>query len=191
MRPDPDPQKTAEEFNDAHKLGDVVHYAEVMGDPMEEREIAGPAFVMGGHSAMVRFKGKTGCYSVQHCQKIPATHLLISVEKSRQGQPLTAFWRPEGRGYTTKIDEAGRYTKKEAEATVGSSLASVTIECRHCRGRSLTWQAHPVNKGSVVDGRICMREIAVEFFLGCDECSETLHTLTGDEVALYLTETLK
>lgn len=33
-----------------------------------------------------------------------------------------------------------------------------------------------------------MNEVGPIFFLGCDECSETIKTITGDVVALMLTE---
>ena len=38
-----------------------------------------------------------------------------------------------------------------------------------------------------MDGKICMREVGVIFFLSCDECSETVRVIDGDVVAVALT----
>lgn len=59
--------------------------------------------------------------------KPPATHLLASVERSRQGEPLVAWWRPEGRGYTTSLAKAGHFTHGEALAIEYGSTSTVAI----------------------------------------------------------------
>lgn len=60
--------------------------------------------------------------------------------------------------------------------------------CVKCGSSDLTWHCAPDNRGGVTDGRICMREVSVIFFLGCNACSETLRTVSGEEVAEWLTE---
>lgn len=58
--------------------------------------------------------------------------------------------------------------------------------CSECGGDQLSWACHPIKLTDVVDGRLRMHEIGVEFYLGCDECSATLDTRTGDEIANIL-----
>jgi hypothetical protein len=64
-------------------------------------------------------------------------------------------------------------------------------KCSECGSTDLSWLCQPKNLGGVVDGRLRMHEIGVEFFLGCNFCSETLQILSGDNVAEILTENLK
>jgi hypothetical protein len=52
--------------------------------------------------------------------------------------------------------------------------------CRECGSTDTTWECTPVNNSEAVDGRICMREVGVRFFLACNECSETLEVLNAD-----------
>lgn len=77
----------------------------------------------------------------------------------------------------------------EAESLVGVASHDLFSDssCGQCGSRNLTWQCQAQNRGGVVDGRICMREVGVIFFLGCDECSETVRVIDGDVVAVVLT----
>ena len=59
--------------------------------------------------------------------------------------------------------------------------------CNNCGSKNLTWHCQAQNRSSVVDGRICMRDVGVIFFLGCDKCSETVKIIDGDVVAVALT----
>lgn len=59
--------------------------------------------------------------------KPPAVYLLASVKHSYTGDPLVAWWRPDGRGYTISIAEAGTFTKTEALAHEYASNATVAI----------------------------------------------------------------
>jgi hypothetical protein len=59
--------------------------------------------------------------------KPPADYLLASVKHSYTGDPLVAWWRPEARGYTTSVSEAGTFTKTQALANEYSSNATVAI----------------------------------------------------------------
>ena len=67
----------------------------------------------------------------------------------------------------------------------------LTSACGNCGSKNLTWNCQAQNRGGVVDGRICMREVGVIFYLGCDECSETVQIIDGDKIAEMMTETLK
>lgn len=58
--------------------------------------------------------------------------------------------------------------------------------CKNCGSEDLEWFCNPTNLGGVVDGKLCMREIGVSFFLGCNHCSETLFVVGGDRIAEYL-----
>lgn len=60
--------------------------------------------------------------------------------------------------------------------------------CPECGSRKLTWYADTKNYGSAVDGQICMREVGPIFFLGCDDCSETISVISGDKVAEMVTK---
>jgi len=55
--------------------------------------------------------------------------------------------------------------------------------CRCCGGSQMTWQTSIVNRSDVQQGRLRSNDVECLFFLGCDECSETLHTMGADEIA--------
>ncbi|WP_181418832.1 hypothetical protein [Aquipseudomonas alcaligenes] len=57
--------------------------------------------------------------------------------------------------------------------------------CRECGSESLTWQTHyRTHLGCAVqEGRLRTSEVECLFVLGCDECSETLRTISADKVA--------
>jgi hypothetical protein len=60
--------------------------------------------------------------------------------------------------------------------------------CPECGSYTLEWSAGPVKLNSVVDGRLTMRDVETQFYLGCARCSETLiHGVQPDDVAAYLT----
>lgn len=68
----------------------------------------------------------------------------------------------------------------------------VPATCHHCGTSTFTWYCQAYNKSNhIVDGRLTMHDIDVRFFLGCDECSETLMVVSGDAVAHLLTESIK
>ena len=58
--------------------------------------------------------------------------------------------------------------------------------CPNCGSGNLKWFPEVRNLGGVQDGRIKLNETGVEFFLGCEDCSETIKTLTGEEIARLL-----
>lgn len=61
--------------------------------------------------------------------------------------------------------------------------AKQPAECKECGGSQLTWQSSIVNRSDVQQGRLNTRDVECLFFLGCDECSETLMTIGADKVA--------
>lgn len=59
--------------------------------------------------------------------KAPGSYLLASVKHSSTGDPLVAWWRPEGRGYTTSVAQAGTFTMTEALRTEYGSDSTLAI----------------------------------------------------------------
>lgn len=64
-----------------------------------------------------------------------------------------------------------------------NTTASPLTECKECGSTHLTWQSSIVNRSSVQQGRLNTRDVECLFFLGCDDCSETLATISADKVA--------
>lgn len=61
--------------------------------------------------------------------------------------------------------------------------------CPACGGYRLAWSAGPVKLNTIADGRLTMRDVETQFYLGCDECSETLITgVTADQVLPVLND---
>lgn len=61
--------------------------------------------------------------------------------------------------------------------------------CPECGEERLVWSAGPVNRSGVADGRLTMRDVVSEFYLGCEGCSETLVSgVHPDVVAAKLTK---
>ena len=64
--------------------------------------------------------------------------------------------------------------------------------CKECGGSDLKWFSSTRNVGPATDGRLKMNEVQVIFVLGCEECSETIQIISGDEAAEMLNgESLK
>lgn len=61
--------------------------------------------------------------------------------------------------------------------------ASSITECKECGSTHLTWQTSITNRSNVQQGRLNTSDVECLFFLGCDECSETLQTISADKVA--------
>lgn len=61
--------------------------------------------------------------------------------------------------------------------------------CPECGEKRLAWAAGPVKLNTVVDGRLTMRDVETQLYLGCEECSETLiHGVSVDQVLPLLNE---
>lgn len=53
--------------------------------------------------------------------------------------------------------------------------------CRHCHSWDVTWEVAKTNLSNVQDGRLCMHDVGISFFLACNTCSETLAWATEAE----------
>jgi hypothetical protein len=71
-----------------------------------------------------------------------------------------------------------------------SDLKSVT-KCRACGSSDLQWHCSQNTSNGIVNGRLNLNDVHTEFFLGCNECSETLCVENGDVVAKHLSESEK
>lgn len=60
--------------------------------------------------------------------------------------------------------------------------ASKITSCKECESTELTWQHSIINRSEVQQGRLNTRDVECVFFLGCDQCSETLATVSADRV---------
>lgn len=61
--------------------------------------------------------------------------------------------------------------------------------CPACGENRLVWSAGPVKLNQIADGRLTMRDVETQFYLGCEECSETLKVgISADQVASVLTQ---
>ncbi|HHQ5722962.1 TPA: hypothetical protein ACSRGI_003813 [Klebsiella variicola subsp. variicola] len=63
---------------------------------------------------------------------------------------------------------------------------AVITSCHECGSESLTWDTAVVSNTSVQNGRLKLSDVSGLFYLGCDECSETLARVDGTEIAAYL-----
>lgn len=62
--------------------------------------------------------------------------------------------------------------------------------CPECGGDELAWGAHQHKTTNVADGRLALRDVTTTFYLGCEQCSETLISgVPADTIAAALTET--
>lgn len=71
-------------------------------------------------------------------------------------------------------------------STVANTFSRTT--CRHCGGTSLTWATSIINRSAVQQGRLNTHDVECVFFLGCDDCSETMNMVDADRVAALLNE---
>lgn len=62
-------------------------------------------------------------------------------------------------------------------------------ECKECGSTAFTWHCTQTNRNSIPDGRLRMHDVNTRFFYSCDDCSETVRTAEGDEVAQWMTVT--
>ncbi|OHY63819.1 hypothetical protein BB778_04115 [Pluralibacter gergoviae] len=58
--------------------------------------------------------------------------------------------------------------------------------CPECGSKSLTWDTAIVGNNSVQNGRLRTNDVSSIFYLGCDECSETLARVSATDVAAFL-----
>lgn len=60
--------------------------------------------------------------------------------------------------------------------------------CHVCGSNDLAWQTVNRNIGPSQDGRLRSSEVQCIFFLGCNDCSETLMVRNADQIAQLLDE---
>jgi hypothetical protein len=58
--------------------------------------------------------------------------------------------------------------------------------CRECGSKSLSWGFAIINKSTVQNGLLRISDVDGLFYLGCDECSETVTQVSPDEVVELL-----
>lgn len=56
-------------------------------------------------------------------------------------------------------------------------------ECKKCGSTKLTWQTSNVIRNDIQQGRLRTSDVECQFFLGCDDCSETLYVIRADRLA--------
>ncbi len=81
------------------------------------------------------------------------------------------------------LDQSGNDYCREHILELFNRLESLKIEydkiqklsnCKNCGSDDLSWNYGVKNTGTAIDGRLCLREIKPEAYLGCNKCSETL-----------------
>lgn len=64
-------------------------------------------------------------------------------------------------------------------------------KCNDCGSTNLTWHSSIVNRSQVPQGRLNTHDMDCDFYLGCDNCSETLGVAGADAIAQHLTALLR
>ena len=70
---------------------------------------------------------------------------------------------------------------------LAAGLGNVT-RCPECGSRSLRWDYTVRARHAVPDGRLRLNEVSGLFYLGCEECSETVTRVGEDDVANLLNQ---
>lgn len=68
-----------------------------------------------------------------------------------------------------------------------SNILSIS-SCKVCGSTRLAWRTSIVNPSDVQQGRLNTRDVDCQFFLGCEDCSETLATISANKVAGLMNE---
>ncbi len=79
-------------------------------------------------------------------------------------------------------------TEQPIPPAVVLSTALLAAACPECGSTDTEWHCSQQTNSGVVDGRLRMHDVHTVFFLGCNECSETIRTIGGDKLARLLTE---
>ena len=72
-----------------------------------------------------------------------------------------------------------------------SPMTNKITQCPECGSTDLTWHSSVDSNSRSVDGRLSYNDVYPLFFLRCEEHSHTLKLITGDELALEMTDALK
>lgn len=70
---------------------------------------------------------------------------------------------------------------------LAAGLGNVT-RCPECGSRSLRWDYTVRARHAVPDGRLRLNEVSGLFYLGCEECSETVIRVSDDDVTKLLNQ---
>ncbi len=62
----------------------------------------------------------------------------------------------------------------------------ITKSCKECGSTQLTWFCGKTNRYGPQDGMLSMHDVGVQFFLRCEECSETLQIVSDDAMLKFL-----
>ena len=79
-------------------------------------------------------------------------------------------------------DEHSGYTAPPAPVAVPGHADC----CPECGSKSLTWDVTVAKTSDVVQGRLRTSDVTGMFFLGCDECSETVSNVRMENIAVFL-----
>jgi hypothetical protein len=60
--------------------------------------------------------------------------------------------------------------------------------CPECGGTDTEWHCSQYTNSGVENGRLRLHEVGTRFFLGCNLCSATIRTISGDKLARLMTE---
>lgn len=82
-------------------------------------------------------------------------------------------------------------TMKLAERTCDDCRTALIRKgiCPVCGKKKLSWGTSPINNSSAANGRLRVGDVETAFYLGCDNCSETvLAHVRPETIARVLTE---
>ena len=73
-------------------------------------------------------------------------------------------------------------------APIAQGPVDVTVSraCPECGSAETEWHCAQTTNSGVVDGRLRMHDVSTVFYLGCNHCSETIRTVSGDDVAQWM-----
>ncbi len=63
-----------------------------------------------------------------------------------------------------------------------------SIECPHCGTDNTEWDYRMICNSEVPEGRLRTNEVSVIFYVGCNECSETITILRPNQIVNLLNE---
>lgn len=58
--------------------------------------------------------------------------------------------------------------------------------CPECGSTDAEWACTQTTRSGVAEGRLRLHEVTTLFYCGCNHCSETIKTITGDELAAMM-----
>lgn len=113
---------------------------------------------------------------------------LAEYEKAQE--PVA--WRHKGEILSDSTIEACRKESGSWEPLYTTQQPAPAVlpwnvhSCPECGSKSLTWDSAEINKTDVAHGRLRVSDITGMFYLGCDECSETLLRVSMGEMTGFL-----